>query len=89
MPIEQTGFHVLAVGFPKVGRKYLDTGVEQIGIFQHLVIEVVLRIHTQCAGFDTHVDILADKDNFTVKLLFVQEHHDTQYRVVRFAVSQR
>ena len=61
---------------PEVGGQLAHAGVEQVGVLQHLVIEVVLGRQSQCARLDAHVDVLADQDHLAlvVPLLEVLDH---------------
>ena len=49
--------HAFAVLLPKVSGQLLHACVEQVGIFKHFVVEIVLGIHIQRARLDAHVDV--------------------------------
>jgi hypothetical protein len=66
------GFQAFAVGIPEIGWQFHAAGVEEVGILQHLVVEIVLCVEAQRAGLDAHVDILGDEDHRALRLLFVQ-----------------
>jgi hypothetical protein len=51
------GLHVLAVRVPEIRREFAHSGVEEIGVLQYLVVEIVLRGEAERAGLDPHVDV--------------------------------
>ena len=63
---------------PEIGRQLHAAGVEQVGILQHLVVEVILCIEAQRAGLDAHVDVFGDEDHraFGLQLLQMHDHGD-------------
>ena len=40
----------LAVLVPEIGRQFAHAGVEQVGVLEHLVVEVILRLQPERAG---------------------------------------
>ena len=57
------GFHVLAVLVPEIARQLAHAGVEQVGVFEHLVVEIILGGEAQRARLDAHVDVLGHQDD--------------------------
>jgi len=51
-------------------------GVQHVGIFEHLVVEVVLHGKAQRMRLDAHVDVLGDQDDgtFRMQALLVDDH---------------
>jgi hypothetical protein len=82
------GLHVLAVGLPEVGRQLARAGVQQVGVLQHLVVVVVLRVQAEGAGLDAHVDVLGDQDHRALRMLVDEVHHDADDLVVGLGGGQ-
>ena len=84
--------HALGVAFPKCLVQFAGAGIEQIGILEHLVVEVVLRLEAQRAGLDAHVDVLRHQDHLALRRSFGQVQDDAEDLVVaasgRQAVGQ-
>ena len=61
---------------PKAGRQFAEAAIEQIGVFEHLVVEIILRFEAQRTRLDAHVDVLGDQDDgaFGVQALLVDDH---------------
>ncbi|TXT23036.1 MAG: Dehydrogenase [Gallionellaceae bacterium] len=83
------GFHVGAVFIPEILRQRQHTAIQQVGVFQHLVVEIVLRGQPERARLDAHVDVFADQDHRALRLLLLQEQHHAEDGVVGLAVLQR
>ena len=81
-------FHALAVLVPEIGRQFARPGVEQIGVFEHLVVEIILGREPQGTRLDAHVDVLADEDDLALGVRFLQEFNDADDLVVRFAAGE-
>ena len=82
------GLHVLAVAVPEILRQCADAGVEQVGVFKHLVVEIILGRQAQCAGLDAHVDVFRHQDDLTLLLRFLQVFDDADDLVVGLAAGQ-
>jgi hypothetical protein len=83
------GFEALAVGIPEIRRQFEGAGVEEVGILEHLVVEVVLCFEAQRAGLDAHVDVLGDQDHRALGMLLAEEHDDADDLVVGLGGRQR
>mmetsp|Transcript_6769 Transcript_6769/g.28486 ORF Transcript_6769/g.28486 Transcript_6769/m.28486 type:complete len:567 (-) Transcript_6769:681-2381(-) len=81
-------FHGLAMALPEIGRQGLDAGVEQVGVFQRLVVAVVLRRQAQGAGLDAHVDVLGHQHDLAARVVRLQCLNDAEDLVVRLALRQ-
>jgi hypothetical protein len=64
------------------------TAVQQIGIFQHLVVEVILGRNFQRTRLDAHVDVFRHQDDLPVRLLLLEERHHAENLVVDLAERQ-
>ena len=71
-------FHTLAVLLPEVSGQLLHAGVEEVGILQYFVVEIVFGSDLKCARFDAHVDVFGDQrdDPFRLFFLQMQTHRD-------------
>ncbi len=81
--------HVLAVRVPEVRRQAPHAGVEEVGVLEHLVVEVILRRQPERARLDAHVDVFRHQHHLALRLLLLQEAHDRQDLVVVLARRQR
>jgi hypothetical protein len=79
------GLHVLAVLGPEVVRQLDDARVQQVGIFQHVVVEVVFGGQAQGARLDAHVDVLRHQHDRAARLVRFQRAHHAQDLVVGLA----
>ena len=59
-------FHTLAMPIPEVGRQLQDARIKQVGVFNDLIIEIVLSPQTQGAGLDAHVDVFGHQDDIAI-----------------------
>ena len=82
-------FHLLAVRVPEVGRQLAHAGVEQVGVLQHLVVEVVLGRQRQRTRLDAHVDVLGHQDHLAARVGFLQMADHGEDLVVGLAAGQR
>ncbi len=73
----------------KSGRQLAHAGVEQVGVLQHLVVEVVLGVEAQRARLDAHVDVFGHQDDLALRLLCLQVHHHADDLVVGLRGGQR
>ena len=80
--------HGLAMAVPEVGRQRQHAGVEQVAVFQRLVVEVVLGRQAQGARLDAHVDVLGHQHHVAPRLLLAQALHHAQDLVVGLALRQ-
>jgi hypothetical protein len=80
--------HGLAMAVPEVGRQGQHAGVEQVAVFQRLVVEVVLGRQAQCACLDAHVDVLGHQHHLAAGVLLAQALHHAQDLVVGLALRQ-
>ena len=70
--------HTFAVLLPEVSGQLLHAGVEEVGILQYFVVEIVFGSNLKRARFDAHVDVFGDEcdDPFRLFLLQMQTHRD-------------
>ena len=83
------GLHPGAMGVPEVGRQIARTGIEQVGVFQHLVVEVVFCEQAQCPRLDPHIDVFGHQNDRATGVFELQEEDDAQNLVVVFGGRQR
>ena len=87
MTFDHARHHVLAILLPEVRMQLQHAGVQQVGIFQHFVVEIVLCRQAQSTRLDAHVDVFADQSDFTFGMQSVQMADHAQDGVVGFAIS--
>ena len=63
-------------------------GIKQVSIFQHLVVEIILRVQAQRTCLDAHIDVFTDQYDGALGLLVVQVHHYAEDGVVSFAIGK-
>ncbi|EOA05532.1 dehydrogenase [Herbaspirillum frisingense GSF30] len=80
--------HALAVLVPEVVRQLLDARVQQVGIFQHVVVEVVFGGQANGTRLQAHVDVLGHQHHRTLRILLVQRPDHAQDLVVGLALGQ-
>ena len=80
--------HALTVLVPEVGRQFEDAGIEQVGVFQHLVVEVVLRLQPECSRLDAHVDVFRHQNDFALRVQALQVNHHGEDLVVGLGGGQ-
>jgi hypothetical protein len=81
--------HGLAMALPEVGGQRQHAGVEQVAVFQRLVVEVVLGRQAQCACLDAHVDVLGHQHHVARRGAgLAQALHHAQDLVVGLALRQ-
>jgi hypothetical protein len=85
MPFLLPGLHVLAVRVPEVARQRAHAGVEQVGVLEHLVVEVVLRRQAQRTRLDAHVDVFGHQHDFALRFFLLQIAHHGENLVVGLA----
>ena len=63
---------------PEIRRQFAHAGVEQVGVLEHLVVEIILGGQAQRARLDAHVDVLGDQDHLALGVGFLQvlDHAD-------------
>ena len=66
----------------------LDARIQQVGIFQHVVVEVIFRGQANGTRLEAHVDVLGDQHHRTFRILLVQRAHHAQDLVVGLAFGQ-
>ena len=81
--------HRLAVPFPEVAGELLHSGIEKLGVLEHLVVVVVLGRDPQRPRLDPHVDVLAHQDHVALRVQMLQMHDDREDLVVGLAVRER
>ena len=70
------------MGVPEIRRQFARAGVQQVGVFEHLVVEVVLRVQPQRARLDAHVDVFGHQDDRALGKALGEEGHHRQDVVV-------
>jgi hypothetical protein len=80
--------HRLAVALPEVGRQLQRAGVEQVAVFERLVVEVVLGRQAQRTRLDAHVDVFGHQHHVALRLLLAQRLHHAEDLVVGLALRQ-
>ena len=73
---------------PEVGRQFEDAGVEQVGVFQYLVVEVVLRLQPERPRLDAHVDVFRHQNDFALRVQALQVNHHGEDLVVGLGSGQ-
>jgi len=81
-------FHALAVLVPEIRGQFPDPGIEQVRVFQHLVVEVVLRRQAQGTGLDAHVDVFRHQDHGTLGIAALEVDDHGQDLVVVLGLGQ-
>ena len=77
------------MAIPKIRGQFAEARVEEIGILQHLVVEVILGGETQRMGLDPHVDVFRDEDDAPPRMRPRELHDDRDDVVVRLAAHER
>ena len=77
------------MALPEIARQLFGTGVEQVAVFQRLVVEIILRRQPQCARLDAHVDVFADQNHRHPCVRARQMHEHGKDVVVAFGGGQR
>jgi hypothetical protein len=67
---------------PEIGAQFAHAGVQEVAVFEDLVVEVVLRLQPERAGLDAHVDVFGDEDYRTLRMSPLQVDDDCQNLVV-------
>ena len=80
--------HVLAVLVPEIRGQLLHAGVEEIGVLEHLVVEIILGRQAQRARLDAHVDVFGHQHDRAVRVGFVQKFNDADDLVVGLAAGE-
>ena len=78
-------FHAFAVRVPEIGRQFAHPGVKQVGVFEHLVIEIVFGGQPQRARLDAHIDVFRHQNNLAFGVVLGQKQHHAQNLVIHFA----
>ena len=73
---------------PEVGRQRQHTRVQQVAVFECLVVEIVLSGQAQCTRLDAHVDVLGHQHHIAARQGLAKAHHHTQNLIVGFALGQ-
>ena len=73
---------------PEIVRQLHDAGVQQVGVFQHMVVEIVFRRQTERTRLDPHVDVFRHQYHGPAGLLHFQCAHYAEDLVVGFAHRQ-
>ena len=81
-------FHLVAVLVPEVGGQGGIAGVEQVGVFQHLVGVVVLGMDADDGGLDPQVDVLRHQGHRPARMRGLHRQRGDQDRVVRLVAGQ-
>src|SRR3569623_764136 len=81
-------FHAFAVRVPEIGGQFAQAGVLQSGVFQYLVVEVILGRKPQRARLDAHVDVFRHQNDLAFGVMARQEQHDAEDLVVDLAGRQ-
>ena len=68
--------HTLAVLDPEIVGQLQDATIEQVGVFKHMVVEVLFSRQAERTRFDPHVDVFRHQYHRT-PLLGLQRAHDT------------
>ena len=80
--------HTLAVFVPEIGRQFTHTAIQQIGIFQHPVVGVILCRHPQGARLDAHVDVFRHQDDRPARMLVLQPRDHAKDLIIDLAERQ-
>ena len=89
MPALLPRFDAFAVPIPEIGGKLAHTGIEEVGVLEHLVVEIILGGEAQRVGLDPHVDILRDENDAAPGMGARKLHHDGDNVVVGLAARER
>ena len=82
------GLHVLAVQIPEIVRQRANAGVQEVGVFEDLVVEIVLGGESERMRLDAHVDVLGHQDDLALRDFLLQVHHHADDLVVGLAYGQ-
>src|SRR5690606_12105558 len=80
--------HGFAVVIPEICWEFSHATVEQIGVLKYLVIEIVFSRYSDGAGLDSDIDVLADQDDRSFRILFLKIPDYSKDLVVCFPASQ-
>ncbi len=80
--------HAFAVLVPEIRRQFARAGVQKIGVFEHLVVEIVLGREPQRTRLDAHVDVFADEDDLALGMRLLQVFHHADDLVVGLAARE-
>jgi hypothetical protein len=81
-------FDVPAVVVPEVRRQLARAGIEQVGVLEHLVVEIILHRQAQGPGLDAHVDVLGHQDHLAPGIALLQVDHHADDVIVGLADRQ-
>ena len=73
---------------PEVGGQGQTAGVQQVAVFQRLIVLVVVGGQAQGPGLDAHIDVLGHQHHFARGKLLAQGRYHAQDLVVRLALGQ-
>ncbi len=73
---------------PEIVRQLHDARVQQIGIFQHMIVEVLFGRQAHRTRLDAHVDVFRDQHDGAPRILQFQRTHYTEDLVIGFAERQ-
>jgi hypothetical protein len=74
---------------PEIRRQLANTGIQEIGVLEHLVVCVVLRREAERMRLDAHVDVLRHQDHVPLGLALLERTDDGEDLVVGLADSER
>ena len=81
--------HALAMPVPEADRQRERSGVEDVGVLEHLVAGVVLGRQPERACLDAHVDVLRHQHHVSSRMHILQRAHHAEDLVVGLAGGQR
>ncbi len=76
------GVHVLAMLLPEVGRQLLQAGVQQVRVFDGLVVVIVLGVDADDRRLDAQVDVLGHQRDARFGMFLLQGQRLTEDGVV-------
>ena len=74
---------------PEVRRQLARARIEELGVLEHLVVEIILGGHAERARLDPHVDVLRHQDHIALGMVLCEVHDDGDDLVVRLAARER
>src|SRR5688572_4664804 len=89
VPVLLPRLDVAPVRVPEILRQRAHAGVEEVGVLEHLVVEVILGVEPQRPRLDAHVDVLRHQHHFALRLALLEGAHDGKDLVVGLARGER
>ena len=77
------------MALPEVDGQLFHARKQELGVLEHLVVEIILCGDPERARLDPHVDVLADQGHLPLGVQVLQVHHHGEDLVVSLAIGER